>query len=327
MKKQRGGQFVPEHPIYRNALNAIQVGVEDFNEGSPARLSSAVRNLTAGILLLCKEKLRRLSPTDEILIWKQITPSLDDDGNVIFQKSGRTTVDVSEIIARFKFCDIEVDANLLQRITGIRNRVEHHHVDDISQIRGAFADGLIFLSQFMPKHLGVDPQEEIDESAWALLVEEKEVEDRLRAECRASYAQIGGPGLLTDAIEREGCPECSSQLIRQTQPQNTNPFEAQWACRACGHTGSNDEWLGRILPSYFAGASFLAAKDGGPDPLDTCPECNEEAYVHEEEMCLACGFELRPSGCAVCSEPLGLEDYDESLCSYHRYVAERERDR
>jgi len=318
---------MPEHPIYRNALNAIQVGVEDFNEGSPPRLSSAVRNLTAGILLLCKEKLRRLSPEDEILIWKQISPSLDDDGKVVFEGSGKTTVDVSEIISRFKSLGIEADGNLLDRITRVRNRVEHHHVDDVGQIRGAFADGLLFLSQFMPKHLGVDPQDEIDEDSWALLVAEKEIEDRLRAECRASYAQIDGPTSLTDAIEREGCPECSSQLVRQTQPQNTNPFEAQWACRACGHTSSNQEWLGRILPDFFAGASFLAAKDGGPDPLDTCPECNEEAYVHEEEMCLACGFELGHSECAICSEPLGLEEYGETICSYHRYVADKERDR
>ena len=316
-----------KHPIYRNALEAIQVGVEDFNEGSPPRLSSAVRNLTAGILLLCKEKLRRLSPEDEILIWKQITPSLDEDGKVIFEGSGKTTVDVSEIQARFKACGIEIDVTLLQRITNVRNRVEHHHVDDVSQIRGAFADGLLFLSQFMPKHLGVDPQEEIDEETWAQLVAEKEIEDRLRKECKASYAEIEGPKLLTDAIEREGCPECSSVLVRQIQPQNTNPFEAEWACRSCGHTSSNQEWMGRILPIHLAGASFLAAKDGGPDLLDTCPECGEEAYVYEEEVCLACGFEYEAKECLVCSEPLGLDEYDESLCSYHRYVADKERDR
>jgi ribosomal protein L37E len=316
-----------EHPIYRNALNAIQVGVEDFNEGSPPRLSSAVRNMTAGILLLCKEKLRRLSPEDELLIWKQITPSLDDDGNVVFEKSGKTTVDVAEIIARFKSCEIEADANLLRRITEIRNRVEHHHVDDVSQIRGAFADGLLFLSQFMPRHLGLDPQEEIDEDAWSSLVAEKEVEDRLRAECKASYVQIDGPDSLTDAIEQEGCPECSSQLIRQIQPQNINPFEAIWACRACGHTSSNQDWISRILPNFFSGSSYLAAKDNSPAPLDTCPECQEEVYVNSEEICFACGFELEPSECAVCSEPLGLDEYGETICSYHRYVAEKERDR
>jgi hypothetical protein len=43
-----------EHPIYRNALDAIQVGVEDFNDGGRLRLASAVRSLTAGLLLLCE---------------------------------------------------------------------------------------------------------------------------------------------------------------------------------------------------------------------------------------------------------------------------------
>ena len=317
-----------EHPIYRNALDAIQVGVEDFNEGSPPRLASAVRNLTAGILLLCKEKLRRLSPEDEILLWKQIVPSLDEIGAVVFTRTGKTTVDVGEIIARLTSCNIEVDRDLLQRITKVRNAVEHHYVADAEQIRGAFADGLLFLSKFMPAHLGVDPQDVIDEDLWSSLIELKEIEDRLRAECRASYADLNWPATMKEALENEGCPECGSHLIRQVYRDNKDPFNATWSCRACGYSNPNAEWMGQILPAHFSGASFLAAKDGGNDPLDTCPECGGSAYVHSEGVCLACGFELGdPGECLVCSGPLGLEDYGESLCSYHRYVADRERDR
>lgn len=231
-----------EHPIYRNALNAIQVGVEDFNQGSPPRLSSAVRNLTAGILLLCKEKLRRLSPDDEILIWKQITPSINDVGSVVLAKSGKNTVDVADIIARFKSCNVDFDSDLLQRITAVRNRVEHHHVDDVKQIRGAFADGLLFLSQFMPKHLGIDPRDAIDEEAWQSLIQEKEVEDRLRSECRGSYSNIDWPPLLQAILEQEGCPECSSDLVRQVDTSNRNAFLATWTCTACGHSQDHPEW-------------------------------------------------------------------------------------
>lgn len=318
---------MPSSPIYRNAINAIQVGVEDFNEGSPPRLASAIRNLTAGILLLCKEKLRRLSPVDEILIWKHLTPSLDTSGEVVFASKGKTTVDVQDIMLRFKSCGLELDSALLQKIADVRNRVEHHYVEDANQIRGAFADGLMFLSKFMPQHLGVDPQQEIDEEAWQSLVAEKEIEDLLRAECRASYAQMDWPPLLQEIIEREGCPECSSHLIRQTDPANTNAFAAKWSCRACGYSLDNQEWVGRVLPAYFATESFIAAKDGGDDPVDTCPECEEEAYLHAEAMCLACGFELEANKCLVCATPLGLDDYGETICGYHRYVADKERDR
>ena len=317
-----------DHPIYRNALDAIAVGVEDFNEGSPPRLASAVRNLTAGILLLCKEKLRRLSPQDEILIWKQMTPSLNEAGAVVFTQVGKSTVDVSEIIARFKACKLELNGDLLQRITKVRNSVEHHHVEDANQIRGAFADGLLFLSQFMPAHLGVDPQDEIDADAWSSFVEQKEIQDRLRAECQASYAAMKWPATtMKVVIEDEGCPSCGSDLVRQLRPENTDPFNATWSCRACGHHLPHAEWMGQVLAEHYAGESFLAAKDGGTGPIEDCPECGEGTYHFEEAMCLACGFELGdPGQCLVCGEHLGLDDYGYKLCSYHRYVADKERD-
>lgn len=45
-------------------------------------------------------------------------------------------------------------------------------------------------------------------------------------------------------------------------------------------------------------------------------------------MCLACGFELGdPGECLVCGDPLGMADDGDTLCSYYRYVADKERDR
>jgi hypothetical protein len=50
--------------LLTNAIESIQLGVEDYRAGTRPRLLSAVRNIHAGILLLYKEKLRRLSSTD-----------------------------------------------------------------------------------------------------------------------------------------------------------------------------------------------------------------------------------------------------------------------
>ncbi len=316
-----------EHPMCRNALNAIQVGVEDFNDGSPARIASAVRNLTSGILLLCKEKLRRLSPEDEILIWKNLKPTLDGDGVVFIEKTGHTTVDVRDIVERFKSCDVECDTKLLQRVADVRNKVEHHYVEDQAQIRGAFADGVRFVSQFMPEHLGINPRDALGAGVWEKLVELKEIEDALRAECRRSYEGMKWPPLLQEAVENIGCPECGSPLIKQADAANTNAFTAEWECTACGHAEDAQGWVGNVVPEHYAAECFIAAKDGDRQPIDTCPECGEEAFVYEILQCLACGFEFEGGECAVCSEPLGLEDYGEMLCSYHRYVMEKERDR
>ena len=60
--------------ILNNAVESIQVGVEDYLMDDSRRYLSAVRNICAGILLLYKEKLCRLSPSNngEILIKKDI---------------------------------------------------------------------------------------------------------------------------------------------------------------------------------------------------------------------------------------------------------------
>ena len=45
--------------LFTNAIETIQIGVEDLLRNDERRVLSAVRNVHAGVLLLCKEKLRR----------------------------------------------------------------------------------------------------------------------------------------------------------------------------------------------------------------------------------------------------------------------------
>jgi hypothetical protein len=49
-------------PLLENAVVSIQLGLEDFSSKDERRVISAARNLYAGVLLLCKEVLRQLSP-------------------------------------------------------------------------------------------------------------------------------------------------------------------------------------------------------------------------------------------------------------------------
>lgn len=68
-----------------NAVASIRLGVEDFQAAAKddARALSAIRNLTAGLLLLFKVKLQNLSPpgSKESLLKQNVTPGLDTDGN------------------------------------------------------------------------------------------------------------------------------------------------------------------------------------------------------------------------------------------------------
>src|SRR4051794_21146651 len=90
--------------ILANAVSSIQIGIEDYKSSDARRALSAVRNITAGVLLLFKEKLRQLSPdgSDEVLIKEKIAPAQTQGGAVRFVGKGKRTVATVEIQERFQ---------------------------------------------------------------------------------------------------------------------------------------------------------------------------------------------------------------------------------
>ena len=62
--------------LLENAVRSLRVALADFSKDDDERLLSVVRNIHAGILLLCKEKLASLSPdgSDDVLLKRHIVP-------------------------------------------------------------------------------------------------------------------------------------------------------------------------------------------------------------------------------------------------------------
>jgi hypothetical protein len=52
--------------LFDNAIQSIQIGIEDYEANEPKRALSAVRNFYAGTLLLAKEVLVRAVPKAKI---------------------------------------------------------------------------------------------------------------------------------------------------------------------------------------------------------------------------------------------------------------------
>ena len=114
--------------ILKNAVDSISLGIEDYQLGTgncessdPRRLVSCTRNLFAGIILLFKHKLAKLSPpgSDEVLIKQRILPIRNSEGNIEWQgRQGRRkkTVGVQEICERFKNIGILIDWNVLIKL-------------------------------------------------------------------------------------------------------------------------------------------------------------------------------------------------------------------
>ena len=112
--------------IIQNAIDSIQIGIEDYQDGDDRRSVSAVRNISAGILLLYKDKLCQLSPDEnkELLIKQNIRPVQNESGDIVFEGKGNKTVDVQSIKERFKSLNVSVDWGRFDEINKLRNQIK-----------------------------------------------------------------------------------------------------------------------------------------------------------------------------------------------------------
>ncbi|GAB7526777.1 hypothetical protein [Paraburkholderia sp. 2C] len=160
--------------ILKNAIASIQIGAEDYLSGDERRGLSAVRNLTAGILLPFKEKLRQLSPpdSDEALIKKNIRPVRKQDNSIGFRGEAKKTVDVQDIKERFKSLNIVADFVRLDEVVRLRNDIEHYRTSATTEsIREVLAKSFIVIRDFIATQLNEDPAELLGDKTWAALLD------------------------------------------------------------------------------------------------------------------------------------------------------------
>lgn len=319
--------------IMDNAIGAIQLAIEDFPSNDDRRVHSAIRNLHAGILLLCKVQLQRLSPTgsDEVLLKQKVEPHKAADGSITWQGTGKKTVDQQFIKERFGSLGISIDWKRLDKINEIRNNTEHYFFQGTrSQADEAFAEACVLIRELLVDILGEDPVVLIGEDLWTRLFENKQVFDIEYKACQESLSAIHWLDAASGVPDSISCPNCSSRLVRQRSPKNVDPHSAEFYCTSCTAVADVADIVLHAFDQIYGDEAYSAAKDGGEAPVIDCPECGQDVFVVQFGSCALCGFEVPDDAqCAICGETLSAHDYYEhdGLCSYHAYVAERERDR
>ena len=314
--------------LFDNAIHSIQIGVEDFDLEDPRRIISAVRNVHAGMLLLCKEKLRRLSPDGEVLLKQRIEPFLDPNGALSLKGIGKKTVDIQGIKERFASLGVVFDWAAVDRITAIRNDMEHmFYKDGAAVAREAVSEAFLAIRDLLATVLEEEPVGALGASCWGALLENNKLFQQELDACRRT---IDGLVWKTNggqiASEEFVCPGCGSKLIKQLDPDNTDQDDARFICSACGEDCDIVPLMVAAVAEAYAADAYIAMTDGGEPPVGTCPECGEETYVFSEGGCALCDFELSDDArCALCGERLTLDDYEQGagLCSYHRWQAEK----
>jgi len=318
-------------PLLNNAAQSLRIGVEDYESTDPGRTLSSVRNITAGILLLFKEKLRELSPSqsDEVLLKQKINPKIKK-GELIFLGSGRKTVDVQEVRERFESLGIQVDWKRVNDIVTLRNNIEHYYTEEpTTRLRELIADTFLLVRDFTTVHLNVAPVELLGEKTWKVLLETGEVYAKELEDCRAERERIQWPlEILSRVAEHVRCMECDSELMKPIDTTPRDSHSIPFRCAHCGKSYLFEELAESAVEECLGAEAHISIKDGGESPYEECPDCGRETYILSDGLCVACGYTLEFAECPVCGESLSIHEQEfGGLCSYHHYVAERERDR
>ena len=279
--------------ILKNALQSIQIGVEDYQSSDHRRVLSAVRNISAGILLLFKEKLRVLSPSgsDDVLIKQKIQPHKSENGKIGFKGVGKKTVDVMQIKERLQSVGIEVNWKRFMRVIEIRNDIEHYcTTEPTSTVKELIADAFDVMRDFIAAHLEEDPALLLGEEAWKPLLEVATIFDKEYAECQSAMMEIkwSNPA-YAEVSGHIHCSKCGSSLMKPLDWTGNDEHTMKFHCVACGTDSDFDDLVEGAANKCYFGDMYVAMTKGGDMPLETCFTCGKDAFVIEHNICVACG--------------------------------------
>ncbi len=314
--------------LLENAVQAIELGVDDYCSGTHARLLSAVRNIHAGILLLYKEALRRLSPsgTNDVLMKAKVVPRQDADGNVSFVGEGKKTAGIQQIRKWFEKLGIATDWARFKRINEARNDVEHYY-PQLSQkaLEGVIADSFVLVRNFIATELEENPQELLNDKIWKLMLEITEVHHAEKAECSKLLECLEWQSeALSRGVLTLKCANCGSDLLKPDLLSSKFSYETDLQCRCCGETENAEFFVPRAIEEALSWDMYLSATDGNETPYVSCPECGQGSYVIDERRCALCEHEAEHD-CAVCGNPIPPEELDSSpFCGWCAHMAAKD---
>lgn len=273
--------------LFDNAVQSIQLGVEDYQANDASRAISAVRNLYAGILLLAKEVLIRAAPNADPkdVVGAHYKPIPDGNGGVVFTAASERTIDFATIGDRFRDFDLPINQSALHDLNRIRKDIEHYYTDENREaVREAIAKAFPVVTDLF--RLAKEPPHELLVEAWTAMLEVRAVYEHELDACRATFKNAEWPSASL-AEAPFNCPHCHSDLVAQIDPKNTHHEFMDVECRTCGVTISAEKAIERALDKHFEFESYISIKDGGEQPLYNCPDCRVAAYVlyFDEVVC------------------------------------------
>jgi hypothetical protein len=303
--------------LFDNAVQSLQIGIDDYQSNDPRRPLSAVRNFYAGVLLLAKEVLIRAAPNADPrdVLSTRYKPVPDGNGGVEFTSDSHQTIDFETISKRFADFGLQIDKAALTDLNRIRTAIEHHYTEQPSQaVREAIAKAFPVVVDLF-RQAREEPFDVLGDN-WQVMLDVRAVYERELDACRKTFEHLEWPLAIATNFS---CPQCGSDLVAQDDAENKSHEKAECHCRACGEGISAERALELVLEAYFFADNYIAMTDGEDPSLMICSDCGSATYIMSEEHvgCLSCGLVL--DECARCMADLTPENVDPNnshLCGY-----------
>jgi DNA-directed RNA polymerase subunit RPC12/RpoP len=314
--------------LLTNAVESLQMGVEDYGIGSRPRLLSAIRNIHAGVLLLYKEALRRRSEPDsnEALVKAKVGPVKGPDGTINFIGIGRRTADTQTIRERFVGLGISTEWDRFRRISEIRNDVEHYYPSASQEsMKELIASAFWIVRSFLASELKEDPAETLGQTTWSRMLEVAELFEAERKACDEALSRFDWQSeTLAEGVRSVRCHSCGSDLLRPREEASLLD-DLVLRCTVCGFEYDADVFVPEAIAEALAHESYLVYDDGADQPHVDCPECGLSALVVSEARCARCGTEFTSESCARCGHEIPFEELESApLCSYCSHVMSKD---
>jgi hypothetical protein len=299
--------------LLTNAIESVQVGVQDYQEGGHGRLLSAVRNIHAGIFLLYKEALRRASPADsnEALLKARVVARRNEDGKVTFVGEGDQAADAEQVRERLEQLGLASDWPLFQRLTDVCAGLEHaYNVANKSALASFIADAFNVARTFLSGPLGEDALTLLGDKTWRAMSRITKIHEEEREACCELLGSVEwGSETLATGVLLIDCPACGGNIFHLTQASRIFDDNLSLHCRACGEILDSHDYVPVAVAAALALEMLMVGEGGEAAPYVKCPVCGREAYVVGENKCALCGH-VASFQCALCGGKIEPQDLD-----------------
>ena len=186
------------------------------------------------------------------------------------------------------------------------------------------ASSFIVIRDFVRNHLAQDPLDLLGATTWDALTKVAEVYNKEKEECEQHIQAIDWKySSLEDALSKLNCPECGSGLI-DVSLHGIDRSDTEFKCSSCGKEWDFENGVDLAVSQYYASENYSSVKDGGDPATITCPNCNRESYVLDENVCFICE-ESVDRVCQRCSMPIPSCEIDgEGLCSWCNHMMSKD---